>query len=63
KDIIQKTKEKNLKMKEVNTKFNNWDYVVYTITIYVRSAAQLTDVIEYWNGLKGISRVYRARRK
>ncbi len=63
KDIIQRTKEKNLKMKEVNTKFNDWDYVVYTITVYVRSAGQLNDIIEYWKGLKGISRVYRARRK
>ncbi len=63
KDIVQKAKDRNLKIKEVNSRFNNWDYVVYTISLYVRSKKQLNDIIEYWKNLKGVSKVYRTRGK
>jgi GTP pyrophosphokinase len=61
KDIVQKTREKSVKILEVNTKFDDNDYVIYTITVQVRDRKQLFDVMGYWKGLKGITRVYRTK--
>jgi GTP pyrophosphokinase len=61
KDIVQKTREKSVKIVEVNTRFDEANYVVYTITVQVKDRKQLFDVMGYWKGLKGITRVYRTK--
>ncbi|HOO33103.1 MAG TPA: bifunctional (p)ppGpp synthetase/guanosine-3',5'-bis(diphosphate) 3'-pyrophosphohydrolase [Thermotogota bacterium] len=61
KDIVQKTREKSIKIIEVNTRFDEADYVIYTITVQVKDRKQLYDVMGYWKGLKGITRVYRTK--
>lgn len=61
KEISQKAKERNIKIQEINTRFGDWDSIIYKIKLLVNSSRQLGEIMENFEKTSGISRVYRVR--
>ena len=61
KSICQSAKERSYQITEVNTKFDEINHMTYRLSIYVKSLAQLEEMMEYWRKQNGIVNVYRTR--
>jgi len=61
KSICQSAKERSYQIIEVNTKFDEINHMTYRLSIYVKSLAQLEEMMEYWRKQNGIVNVYRTR--
>ncbi len=61
KNICQSAKERSYQITEVNTKLDEINHMTYRLSIYVKSLAQLEEMLEYWRKQNGIVNVYRTR--
>lgn len=61
KDILQRARDKSVKVAEINTRFTDWSVTVYRVIVHIRNEKFLSELMESWRKINGVSRVYRIR--